>query len=81
MLKSTMRTRDYIEKGENEGRSLTDAMRDGWLDGMQYFDGELEKLVRAGTISMTTALLYATNPGNLKVALADVPDEDSLIMR
>ena len=56
-------------------------MRDGALDGMQYFDGELEKLVRANTISMTTAMLYATNPGNLKVALADVPDEDSLITR
>ena len=81
MLKATMRTREYIEMGEKEGKSLLDAMRDGALDGMQYFDGELEKLVRAGTISMSTALLYATNAGNLKVALADVPDEDSLITR
>ena len=81
MLKATMRTREYIENGEKEGKSLLDAMRDGGLDGMQYFDGELEKLVRAGTISMSTALLYATNAGNLKVALADVPDEDSLIVR
>ena len=48
ILKSTMRTREYIEKGETEGKSLLDAMRDGELDGMQYFDGELEKLVRAG---------------------------------
>ena len=37
--------REYIENGEKEGRSLLDAMRDGVLDGMQYFDGELEKLV------------------------------------
>ena len=81
MLKATMRTREYVENGEREGKSLLDAMRDGSLDGMQYFDGELEKLVRAGTISMSTALLYATNSGNLKVALADVPDEDSLITR
>ena len=81
MLKATMRTREYIEMGEKEGKSLLDAMRDGGLDGMQYFDGELEKLVRAGTISISTALLYATNAGNLKVALADVPDEDSLITR
>jgi twitching motility protein PilT len=81
MLKATMRTREYIEMGEKEGKSLLDAMRDGALDGMQYFDGELEKLVRAGTISMNTALLYATNAGNLRVALADVPDEDSLITR
>jgi twitching motility protein PilT len=81
MLKATMRTREYIENGEKEGRSLLDAMRDGGLDGMQYFDGELEKLVRAGTITQQTAWLYATNPGNLKVALSDVPDEDSLITR
>jgi twitching motility protein PilT len=81
MLKSTMRTREYVEVGEREGKSLLDAMRDGGLDGMQYFDGELEKLVRSGAVSMSTAMLYATNPGNLKVALADVPDEDSLITR
>ena len=81
MLKATMRTREYVEVGEREGKSLLDAMRDGGLDGMQYFDGELERLVRASTISMSTAMLYATNPGNLKVALSDVPDEDSLITR
>jgi len=81
MLKSTMRTRDYLEQGEKEGKTLLDAMRDGELDGMQYFDGELEKLVRAGAISQSTAYLYATNAGNLRVQLADVPDEDSLITR
>jgi twitching motility protein PilT len=83
VLKSTMRTREYLEKGDSEGRSLLDAMRDGELDGMQYFDGELEKLVRAKVISMSTALLYATNPGNLQVQLADVAaeEEDSLITR
>jgi twitching motility protein PilT len=70
-----------MEKGDQEGKSLLDAMMDGELDGMQYFDGELEKLVRNGSISVSTALLYATNAGNLKVALADVPDEDSLITR
>ena len=84
ILKSTMRTRDYLERGEAEGKSLLDAMRDGEIDGMQYFDGELEKLVRAGRISRATALLYATNQGNLQLQLADVPeddDPDSLIIR
>ena len=79
VLKSTLRTREYVERGEAEGRSLLDAMRDGELDGMQYFDGELEKLVRAGEISKKTALLYATNAGNLAVALGDVADEDSVV--
>ena len=83
LLKATMRTREYIEAGEAEGKTLLDAMRDGGLDGMQYFDGELEKLVRGGAISMATAMLYSTNAGNLRVQLADMPseDEDSLIVR
>jgi twitching motility protein PilT len=72
VLKSTMRTRDYIERGDEEGRSLLDAMRDGELDGMQHFDGELEKLARAGVITTANALLYATNAGNLTVQIADM---------
>ena len=71
ILKSTMRTREYIERGEAEGRSLLDAMRGGDSEGMQYFDGELEKAVRAGAITMDAGLSYSTNPGNLQLQLAD----------
>ena len=71
VLKATMRTRDYIEKGESEGKSLLDAMRDGDTEGMQHFDGEIEKLVRAGVVDLDTALGYSTNPGNLRLELAD----------
>jgi twitching motility protein PilT len=83
ILKSTMRTREYIERGDNEGRSLLDAMKDGELDGMQHFDGELEKLVRAGVIALKVAYQHATNAGNLRLQLADVADEDeqSIIIR
>ncbi len=77
ILKATMRTREYLEKGDSEGRSLLDAMKDGELDGMQHFDGELEKLARAGEISKKTALLYATNAGNLGVQMVDVADDES----
>jgi twitching motility protein PilT len=76
ILKSTLRTRDYVEKGEGEGKTLLDAMRDGNTDGMQHFDGELEKLLRAGTIDLDTALGYSTNPGNLRLELADLIDGD-----
>jgi Tfp pilus assembly ATPase PilU len=50
---------------------------------MQHFDGEIEKLVREGTISYATGMAYATNAGNLRILLADVPsdDEASLITR
>jgi twitching motility protein PilT len=74
VLKSTMRTREYIERGEGEGRSIIDAMRDGALDGMQHFDGELERLVREGTVAMQTAILYASNAGDLRVQLADIAE-------
>lgn len=71
ILTSTMRTREYVEKGESEGKSLLDAMRDGDTEGMQHFDGEIEKLIRAGVISFETGLAFATNSGNLRLELAD----------
>jgi twitching motility protein PilT len=74
ILKSTMRTRDYVEKGEMEGKSLLDAMRDGSTEGMQCFDGELERLIRAGTLELATGLSYATNAGNLRLELADLAE-------
>jgi twitching motility protein PilT len=72
ILKSTMRTREYVERGETEGKSLLDAMRDGENEGMQFFDGEIEKAIRAGQIDIRTGLSYATNPGNLKLQLGDL---------
>jgi twitching motility protein PilT len=72
ILKSTLRTREYLEKGEVEGKSLLDAMRDGDTEGMQHFDGEIEKLIRAEMIGYNTAMAYATNPGNLRLQLSDL---------
>jgi twitching motility protein PilT len=71
ILKSSMRTREYVEKGETEGKSLLDAMRDGTNDGMQHFDAEIEKLIRDGVVELETGLTYATNAGNLRLELAD----------
>lgn len=71
ILKSTVRTREYIEKGETEGKTLLDAMRDGSLDGMQPFDAEIERMIRAEIIDYWTGLTYATNPGNLRLELSD----------
>jgi twitching motility protein PilT len=75
ILKATMRTREYLEKGEQEGKTLLDAMRDGDTEGMQHFDGSIEQLIRAGAIEMDTGLAYATNPGNLRLQLADIAGE------
>jgi twitching motility protein PilT len=74
ILKSTLRTREYVERGEQEGKTILEAMRDGDTEGMQHFDGEIEKLIRAGTIDLETGLAYATNPGNLGLELADLSE-------
>src|ERR1700704_1559241 len=71
ILKSTMRTREYVEKGETEGKSLLDAMRDGDTEGMQHFDGEIEKMIRNEQVEFDTALSYSTNAGNLRLELTD----------
>jgi len=71
ILASTMRTREYVEKGETEGKSLLDAMRDGDTEGMQHFDGEIEKMVRNGVVNLETGFAFATNSGNLRLELAD----------
>jgi twitching motility protein PilT len=72
ILKSTMRTREYIEKGETEGKSLIDAMEQGDHDGMQTFDGVLEKMIREGVVTREGALPYATNANNLLLRLNDM---------
>ena len=90
ILKSTMRTREYIEKGEGEGKSLIDAMEQGDQDGMQTFDSVIEQMVRTGVLTQETAMPYATNAGNLLLRLGEMgetsspvkdepPKEDSLL--
>ena len=72
VLKSTLRTREYVEKGESDGKTLLDAMRVGEQEGMQSFDGDIERLIRAGVLDMETGLAYATNPGNLQLDMSDL---------
>ena len=75
IMKSTFRTRDYVLKGEGEGRSLLEAIKDGDQEGMQDFDSVLEELIRSGVITKETGLGYATNPGNMELELADLAGE------
>jgi twitching motility protein PilT len=75
VLKSTLRTREYVEKGEQDGKTLLDAMRDGTQDGMQHFDGEIDRLIRQGVITFDMGMSYATNPNNLRLELSDYVEE------
>src|SRR3989441_8022707 len=71
ILKATSRTKEYIERGESEGKSLMDAMEQGEVEGMQTFDGQLEKLIRSGVVSKEDGLAYASNQGNLLLRLGE----------
>ena len=73
ILLANSRTREYIEKGEKDGRSITNAMNDGEMEGMQTFDAVLEKFIRQGLVEKEIALGYATNSNNLKLAINDLP--------
>jgi twitching motility protein PilT len=74
ILKSTARTKDYIEKGEQEGKSLLDAMEQGDQEGMQTFDGVIENYIRSGVVTKEDAMPYASNQNNLLLRLADMAD-------
>jgi twitching motility protein PilT len=71
ILKATSRTKEYIERGESEGKSLLDAMEQGDQEGMQTFDSVIERLIRQGIVGKEEALAYATNQNNLLLRLAD----------
>jgi twitching motility protein PilT len=70
ILKSNSRTRDCIEQGERPGRTLLDCIKAGENEGMQHFDAEIAKLVRAGLADPETALCFASNSTVLSQELA-----------
>jgi len=70
LLKANPRTQSCIEVNDSSGDNLRQAMKDGGSAGMQHFDGELEKLVRAGVVDLDAAMMYATDPEELRQTLA-----------
>src|SRR2546422_1889378 len=71
ILKATSRTKEYIERGESEGKSLMDAMDQGSLEGMQTFDGQIENMINSGLVNKEDGLAYASNQGNLLLRLGE----------
>ncbi|HEV7745716.1 MAG TPA: PilT/PilU family type 4a pilus ATPase [Pyrinomonadaceae bacterium] len=72
ILRSSPRTREYIEAGEADGKSLLDAMKDGKLDGMQDFDTVIKDLIERRVVSLEDGLAFATNQNNLLLELKGV---------
>jgi twitching motility protein PilT len=81
ILRSSPRTREYIETGEQEGKSLLDAMRDGKLDGMQDFDTVIKGLIESGVVSLEDGLAFATNQNNLLLSLKGMTAAEDFIRR
>ncbi|HEV7474306.1 MAG TPA: PilT/PilU family type 4a pilus ATPase [Pyrinomonadaceae bacterium] len=81
ILRSSPRTREYIEAGEADGKSLLDAMRDGKLDGMQDFDTVIRDLIERGVVSLEDGLTFATNQNNLLLELKGVTAAEDYLQR
>jgi twitching motility protein PilT len=79
ILRSSPRTREYIEAGEAHGKSLLDAMRDGKIDGMQDFDTVIKDLIQRKVITMEDGLTFATNQNNLLLALKGLSSGEDFI--
>lgn len=79
ILKSTPRTREYLQNGEGEGKTLLDAMRDSKLDGMQDFDTVIKDMIERKLVSLEDGLAFATNPHNLQLALKGVSIRDDFL--
>jgi twitching motility protein PilT len=65
ILKANARTRECVEKGERDGKTLLDAMKAGASEGMQHFDGEIAQLVRDRVVDLEAGLSFASNPAVL----------------
>lgn len=79
IMRSNPRTREYIEKGETEGKTLLDAIRDGELDGMQDFDAVIRKMIEDKIITLEDGLSYATNQNNLLLQLKGLSSTEDYV--
>ena len=79
ILRSTPRTREYLQNGESEGKTLLDAMRDSKLEGMQDFDSVIKDFIQRKVISLEDGLAFATNQNNLLLTLKGVTAQDDFL--
>jgi twitching motility protein PilT len=70
VFKNTPITANYLECEDPSGDTLLEALKNGASEGMQHFDAEIEKLVRAEVVELETGLNYATDPQQLRRALS-----------
>ncbi len=79
ILRATPRTREYLQNGESDGKTLLDAMRDSRLEGMQDFDSVIKDFIERKVVTLEDGLTFATNPNNLLLALKGVTGQDDFL--
>jgi twitching motility protein PilT len=70
IFRNTSRTMNILEREDPSDEVLLELVKQGASEGMQHFDAEIEKLVRAGFVDLEAALTYATDPQQLQRALS-----------
>ncbi len=81
ILRSSPRTREYVETGEVEGKSLLDAMRDGKLDGMQDFDTVIREMIENKIVTLEDGMAFCTNQNNLLLSLKGMTAAEDFLRR
>ena len=71
ILKVRPGTMEGTDGNEFSSQTVLQTLKNGSSEGMQHFDGEIEKLVRANIVDLKTAMTYATDPQQLRQALLD----------
>jgi twitching motility protein PilT len=72
ILKADARTRECVEKGERDGKTLLEAIKVAAAEGMQHFDAEIARLVHDGVVDLETGISFASNPTVLGQELAQL---------
>ncbi len=77
ILKSTMRTRDYIEtRRQAKASRCSTRCATASSTACSTSTARSRSWCAPASITSSTGLLYATNAGNLRVQLADVVDDE-----
>ena len=72
ILKVAPGTLEFTAENGFSGRSILEILKAGASQGMQHFDGEIEKVVRTGVVDRATAMTYASDAEQLSRSLGDV---------
>jgi hypothetical protein len=66
---SNLRTREIVQLGENESRSMHASIEAGVTSGWHSFEQNIIQHFAAGTITEETAMLYSVNKSTMRQSL------------